>query len=182
MAWETSVLVVATITAESDELLAAMRARAERGPTRFTLLAPATEPGSAGREAAEGKLNAALERMREAGLKVDGRVGDSDPIIAVHETWDPREYDEIIVSTLPTHESKWLLIDLPHRVARITGVPVTHVVGFLPKEPVHGEPPPKHDRLGVLAPLSVLAWGGAGSQTEDLRRAAQRSRDEARRT
>ena len=31
-------------------------------------------------------------------------------------------------STLPTHSSRWLLIDLPHRVANATGASVTHVV------------------------------------------------------
>ena len=38
MPWTTSVLVVANVTAGSDELLEALRSRAEQGPTRFTLL------------------------------------------------------------------------------------------------------------------------------------------------
>ena len=42
--------------------------------------------------------------------------------------WDPAKFDEIVVSTLPTGTSKWLQIDLPHRVERITGMPVEHVV------------------------------------------------------
>ena len=36
-------------------------------------------------------------------------------------------YDEIVVSTLPGSISKWLKLDLPHRVERSTGLPVTHV-------------------------------------------------------
>ena len=35
-------------------------------------------------------------------------------------------FDEIIVSTLPTHVSHWLRMDLPTRVRRL-GVPVTIV-------------------------------------------------------
>jgi hypothetical protein len=42
-------------------------------------------------------------------------------------------YDEVIVSTLPVKVSKWLKLDLPHRVERGTGLPVTHVVAREPK-------------------------------------------------
>ena len=61
--------------------------------------------------AAEGKarLDAALEAMRAAGVEqVSGHVGDRDPIVAVHEAWDPTQYDEVVVSTLPTGSSRWL--------------------------------------------------------------------------
>jgi cytosine/adenosine deaminase-related metal-dependent hydrolase len=70
----------------------------------------------------------ALAAMREAGLEADGVVGDSNPLTAVRETWDPAKFDEIVVSTLPTGVSRWLQIDLPHQVERVTGVPCEHVV------------------------------------------------------
>ena len=35
----------------------------------------------------------------------------------------------MIVSTLPTHLSKWLRVDLPQQGGHATGLPVTHVVG-----------------------------------------------------
>ena len=54
MAWEFSVLVVANVTASSDELLAALRQRAEQGGCRFTLVMPAS--GADAR-----RLDAALE-------------------------------------------------------------------------------------------------------------------------
>ncbi len=119
-----SVLVVANRTADSPELLDALRARAERGPVRFTLLAPA----STGREATARQLESALELMRDAGLDVSGRVGHRDPTSAVTDTWDPGEFDEVIVSTLPEQTSKWLSINLPQRVAKLTDAMVTHVV------------------------------------------------------
>ena len=119
-----SVLVVANRTADSPELLEALRARAARGPVRFTLLAPA----STGREATARQLASALELMRAAGLEVEGRIGDRDPTSAVQDAWDPGEFDEVIVSTLPAHTSKWLSINLPHRVAKLTDALVTHVV------------------------------------------------------
>ena len=37
------------------------------------------------------------------------------------------EFDEVIVSTLPKHLSKWLHLDLPHKVAHATGLPTEHV-------------------------------------------------------
>jgi hypothetical protein len=125
MDWKTNVLVIANRTADSPELLEALRARAERSPAAFVLLLP---KNGTDRHGAELALEASLDRIREAGLSVDGLVGDSDPLVAVQEAWDPSRFDEVIVSTLPTHSSRWLLIDLPHRVARITGASVMHVV------------------------------------------------------
>ena len=121
---------------------------------------PATGGGRGGREAAARRLDQALERMRKAGLEVEGRLGDSDPIAAVHDIWDPKEWDEIVVSTLPTGASRWLQVDAPRRIERMTGVPVTHVVSSEPRKEAHGEPPPKREGWGVLAPLEPLAWGG----------------------
>src|SRR5262245_31497662 len=109
MAWEFNLLVVANVTAGSDELLAALRDRADRGACAFTLVMPAT-----GAEARD-RLDAALTRMREAALGVEGRVGDPDPVVAVMDIWDPMKFDEVIVSTLPSDSSRWMGLDLPHR-------------------------------------------------------------------
>src|SRR3954468_18385350 len=109
MAWEFSLLVVANVTAGSDELIDCLRDRADQGACRFTLVMPAT--GSGARE----RLDAALKGMRGAGLdNVEGKVGDPDPIVAVMDMWDPMKFDEIIVSTLPTGSSRWLGLGLPH--------------------------------------------------------------------
>jgi len=159
MAWHAHVLVVANVTATSADLLAALKAREERGPISVTLIMPAAGLGAAAREAAAERLEEALARWREAGLKADGMVGDSDPVHAVMEAWDPRRYDEVIVCTLPGASSKWLRFDFPHRVAQLTGAPVTHVVATDARpRPVPG-PPPEHERE-PLGPLAVLAWGG----------------------
>src|SRR5918999_405216 len=113
MTWEFSLLVVANVTASSDELLDALRERAREGACRFTLVMPAS-----GAEA-RARLEEALARMREAGLeKVEGSVGDPDPVVAVMDVWDPMKFDEIVVSTLPTGSSRWLGLDLPHRPAK----------------------------------------------------------------
>jgi hypothetical protein len=156
MAWKFSVLVVANVTAASDELLAALKTRADRDRCAFTLLVPATGGGKAGREAAEAQLGRALERMRGADLEVEGMVGDADPVIAVNDVWDPRRFDEIVISTLPTGASRWLAVDLPHRVEKFTGVQVEHVVAAEPRPPARTEPAPEHEHYGVLSPLAAI--------------------------
>jgi hypothetical protein len=131
-----NVLVVANRTAESPELLDALRQRAAQGEATFTLLVPATPHGVAwaadmhsGGSEAEEHMNNAVERMRSAGLNVkEGKVGDPDPIAAVQDEVNFARYDEVVVSTLPGGVSKWLKLDLPHRVERTTGLPTTHVL------------------------------------------------------
>ena len=129
MAQNVSVLVVASMTAASPQLIGALQERARRGSVRATLVMPCSGPGFSARDAAQPELDAALSAWREAGLTdVDGIVGDQDPLVAVREAWDPQRYDEVIVSTLPGHASQWLRWDLPQRVARATDARVTHVM------------------------------------------------------
>jgi hypothetical protein len=159
-----NVLVVANLTAASTHLLDALTHRAERGPIRVTLVMPAQGPGLGGKEAVRERLEEALQGMRAAGLEAEGAIGDADPMEAVAECFDPARHDEAIVCTLPGRSSKWLQHDFPHRVARFTGVPVTHVVaGDLRPAPATS-PAPTHERQ-PLGPLSVLAWGGRRSES-----------------
>jgi hypothetical protein len=131
-----NVLVVANRTAGSDELLEALRERAARGPTKFHLVVPSTARGvswvadmNAGTDAAEHDLEGALEKLRGAGIDIDGEIGDPDPVAAVQDAANAASYQELIVSTLHKHVSKWLKLDLPHKAAHATGLPVTHVEG-----------------------------------------------------
>lgn len=137
-----NVLVVANHTAGSEALLSALGARAERGPARFHLVVPSNPHGvswaadmSAGSEPAEHDLEGALDRLRALGLEVDGQVGDPDPLAAVCDAANADSYDEVIVSTLPKHLSRWLKLDLPRRAAHATGLPTTHVVAT--RQPQH---------------------------------------------
>ena len=131
-----NVLVVANRTAESEELQQALKDRASKGDSpRFTLVVPsahglakAANPDEEIPEA-QGHVDNAVARLREAGLDVEGRLGDPDPVAAVQDAHNTGSFDEVIVSTLPTHLSKWLRVDLPRKAAHATGLPVTHVVG-----------------------------------------------------
>jgi hypothetical protein len=150
MAWAFSVLVVANVTAESAELLAALRERSDAGACRFTLVMPGTGPDR------QERLEAALAHMREAGLdNVEGSVGDPDPVVAVMDVWDPMKFDDIVVSTLPTGSSRWMGLDLPHRLEKLTSVQVRHVVSH-PRREVHTERVPEKPRYGVLAALAAM--------------------------
>jgi hypothetical protein len=122
MAGTTNLLVVANRTADSDELYTTLSDRAAQGPINVTLLVPQDSHGGMGR-----RLNAGLQRLHEAGIDAEGMLGDVDPAFAVQEVWDPEQYHEVYVSTLPPDQSHWLEVDLPARVERITKVPVHHV-------------------------------------------------------
>ena len=137
MADRARVLVVANRTAESPELLEALRSRTVRGPCEFTLLVPSTPHGIAwaadmyaGGDEAEAHRTAFVTELRDEGLDVaDARVGDPDPLAAIQDECNFHDYDELIVSTLPLKLSKWLHLDLPSKAQAATGLPVTHVVG-----------------------------------------------------
>ena len=160
MAWKRTVLVVANVTADASELREVLEALSTDEPASFRLLVPAT--GGA-RSAARRRMEAAVAALRDAGLDVEGRVGDPDPVVAVREEWSPREYDEVVVSTLPSAASKWLLCDVPHRIERLTGAPVIHVVPAERRAAPVGGPAPERPDYGVLAPFAgAFGRGGPG--------------------
>ena len=152
MAFRTHLLVVANRTIDSPELIAALERRAQAGPLHVTLLAPALWSE---RAAAQRRLDRALTRLRRAGIEAEGGIGDQDPIVAVQEAWNPGRFDGIVVSTLAAPVSRWMQIDLPHRVARLTDCNVEHVQAAPPRPRVTRTPTPPATRPPLLP--SVLA-------------------------
>jgi hypothetical protein len=142
-------LVIANQTLAEAELTEAIRQRLEQGPSSFYLLVPNTKAvdlaariargapiapaaGDAtvdalATEHAQHRLGQLLDDLRGMGVDVDGDLGDEDPIKAVDQLRERRQFDEIILSTLPQPISKWLGMDLPHRLHRHTGLPVTTI-------------------------------------------------------
>lgn len=135
MSTKASVLVIANRTVDSSELIAALRERAAHSPASFTLLVPAVPRGlawaadmKAGGPEAAPRAEAGARRMRMAGLEVDAAlVGDPDPLAAVSDALRNRNFDELVVATLPRGISRWLRLSLPHRLRRLTDLPVLHV-------------------------------------------------------
>jgi hypothetical protein len=129
------VLVVANRTAATPALLAAVRERAQRSPAAFTLLIPNTahglhkvvDPEDQEQSEAEATLELALPLMEDAaGGRVEGMIGDPEPLAAIQDAINLHGFDEIIISTLPTRVSRWLKLDLPSKAAGL-GLPVTTV-------------------------------------------------------
>ena len=94
------------------------------------------EASARGREAlldeararAQHRLEQMVERVRSAGGRSEGEVGDPNPITAVERALEDESFDEVIVSTLPAGVSRWLRMDVSSRVARMTDAPVTTLV------------------------------------------------------
>ncbi|MFN2588654.1 MAG: hypothetical protein ABR613_11130 [Actinomycetota bacterium] len=139
------ILIVANQTAIGDHLKRLVRERMEAGPCAFTLLVPASAPHGTltytDEEVVEGareRLRQALEALREIGADIEGHVEVASPAEAVEalmqiETFAHHDkFDEILVSTFPPGVSRWLKQDLPHRLERRYGIPVTHVIGDAP--------------------------------------------------
>jgi hypothetical protein len=129
------ILVVANQTACGDELLEVVRTRMSAGACRFTLLVPATPPhehatwteGEA-HTIARRRMEEALARFRAEGAEAEGVVGDGHPMRAIDDVMIEHTFDEIILSTLPSGMSRWLKLDLPHRVEQKFELPVTTVI------------------------------------------------------
>jgi hypothetical protein len=121
-------------TAASDELEQALRERANLGPVAFTLLVPATPEGVSrvadlepDPDHAERQARPALERLRGAGLEVEARIGDSEPVSAAEDALNFGDYQEVIVATTTRTVTKLARMDLARRVEAATSLPVTHV-------------------------------------------------------
>lgn len=143
-------LVVANRTLGGPRLEEAISKRVAHGPCHFSVVVPATpgvdiydntlsayeghipDPVDLEAEARE-RLDCVLSRIRDEGADADGTVVDATPVDAALQALAAclpnARYDEIILSTLPPGASRWLAMDLVHRLERAVPVPVTHVYG-----------------------------------------------------
>jgi nucleotide-binding universal stress UspA family protein len=140
-------LIVANQTIGGEQLTAKLDELISAGPCTLRYLVPVTDTEGlhqwdyppidrvipdAHRIAAvlaEGRLENELARLRRAGIEASGEVVDALPLRRAQELLREQHFDGVVVSTLPRRLSRWLVMDLPHRVARLSDVPVTHVEG-----------------------------------------------------
>ena len=130
-----TVLVVANETLGGRSLIEAIRKRAGEGDVGFVLVVPQNRP-RAGLvvyddsvfDAAQTRVDLALEAARAEGIHAIGEVGDEDPYSATIDAVHTYRPAGIIISTYPATRSGWLRRDLIERVRDATGLPVEHVV------------------------------------------------------
>jgi GABA permease len=123
-------LVVANQTLGGTGLIGSVQERAKEG-FPIHVVVPATDPADehastegTGPENAQRRLRQALERFKAVGVEADGSVGVADPMEAIRAALAANHCAGIIISTLPAGVSKWLHLDLPHRVEREFNLPV----------------------------------------------------------
>jgi hypothetical protein len=131
------VLVIANETAASSTLLEQLKQRAERD-LLVTVIAPVNQPSEGyvvyedtRRAAAGRRLDKTLRLLREAGMRANGLVVETEPVAAVKDALAQLEppVTEIVVSTHPQERSGWLRRNVPDRIRKAAGdVPVDHVV------------------------------------------------------
>ena len=149
----TSFLIVANQTLGGDRLEQEIEERASHGNAHFFVLVPMIQPeledsdwvpgdsrfGLAGADDATAdaiarahrrsrhRLNAMISKIDRLGGTAEGEVGDPDPVVATQDVLQRRQFDLIIVSTLPAGMSRWLKMDLPSRIDRMTRTPVVTI-------------------------------------------------------
>lgn len=130
-----TVLVIANETLGGRSLIESVRHRVSEGDTRFVLCVPQNRPRAglvvyddAVFEAAQTRVDLALEFVHAEGIEAIGEVGDPDPYTAAIDAVREHDPDEIIISTYPATRSGWLRRDLIERVRHASGLPVEHVV------------------------------------------------------
>lgn len=130
------VLVVVDRTAVTPELVDVLRGRARRSPATFHVLvanpsakAELTEhERERHHEEGERVLALTLPFVEQAvGSPVRGSVSiRHDPMDAIEEALHDGDFHEIVLSTLAHNITRWLHLDLPHRVAHL-GLPTQTV-------------------------------------------------------
>jgi hypothetical protein len=124
-------LIVANQTLGGSELAELVRDRSEH--VGFHVIVPTTAQGDRSVPDDEAiayakiRLGEALLRFGELGAEVTGEVAVDEPLHAIEQALVKDSYDAIIISTLPSGASRWLHLDLPHRVERKFDLPVVTV-------------------------------------------------------
>jgi hypothetical protein len=133
---ERRILVIANETVSGDTLIREIRRRSEGVAEHVLVVAPAlnshvrhwTSDEDGARAAARERLDESVARLRAGGVRVEGVVGDDDPLQAIEDALRTFGADEIILSTHPEGRSNWLERGVVESARSRFTPPVTHVV------------------------------------------------------
>jgi hypothetical protein len=79
------------------------------------------------RDLAETRIAPLIEQLEADGAAATWETSFEDPCSAAAAVLERAAFDEIILSTLPASLSRWAHLDLPRRLRRRCGLPVTVV-------------------------------------------------------
>ena len=136
-------LVVANETVGGRALLSEIENRCRGRDSEILVVTPALAGTRAahwssdldeGIELARQRLELSLQAIEESGLRARGRVGDSEPLVAIEDALAEFPADEIVISTHPPQRSRWLERGVVERTREQIELPVTHVVVDLETE------------------------------------------------
>ena len=120
-------LVLANQTAASDELPECLKKLNREGPRRFIVVVPQDHGEGHAVKAARERLHKLLDSLEEDGIVAAGMIGDPDPYVATMNAVQFFHISEIVISTLPSGQSKWMADKLVERVQEAANKPVEHI-------------------------------------------------------
>ena len=120
----THTLVVANQTLSDPALRDRLVESASQSPHRFTIIAPETEGVAAA--VLTRNLAALMATLYREDIDATGQPMSSDPFASVKNAIEHYRVDDILISTLPGEESRWLAGDLVGKVREFTDKPVSH--------------------------------------------------------
>jgi hypothetical protein len=120
-------LVAANVTVSSEQLSARLKELAHEGPRRFIAVVPQDAVHGGAVAMARERLQRLLENLHEDGIVAAGMIGDPDPYTAIMNAVQYFHISEIVISTLPADQSKWMADKLVDRIQAATNKPVEHI-------------------------------------------------------
>jgi GABA permease len=128
-------LVVVDEPCAAPELCANVRTFADDRPIEALLIAPAHESiatqwyvdEDAAHAEAVYRLRGCIACLSRDGVRVRGRLGDPDPILAITDALHDFPADEIVFVTRPQRASRWLRPNVIDRARQTFAQPVEHV-------------------------------------------------------
>ncbi|MFL5901505.1 MAG: hypothetical protein ACJ75S_09960 [Solirubrobacterales bacterium] len=137
------ILVVANETVGGTALLEEIRERCGNRRCTILVVTPALVASRASHwasdvdeamELARQRMELSLIALGELGLKAKGKIGDSDPNVAIEDALRVFPADEIVISTHPPERSRWLERGVVERAREQIDLPISHVVVDLAAE------------------------------------------------